>query len=368
MRLVSIEMLTDDMELALPVYRKSALVINAGRKGISRYIPNLTNMGIQYVYVEDELSRGIKIPDVISTQTRFDCKNALRSTMQNYIEKGNFQTLELTDSLESVIEDILKNKDVQVSLNEIGIVDEYTYQHSVNVAVYSLLIGRALNYGASKMKDLAMGALLHDVGKTILEPEIQFKKGRLTDAEYTHMKKHVDIGYYILQKNPALSPEAREIALTHHERLDGSGYPKGLVKEEISEFSQITAIADVYDALTSDRCYKQKWATHRAVDFLIKNAVTEFSPELVQLFIQQIAIYPNGSMVAMSDGCVGIVKEQNPKVPLRPIIRIIFDKNGQAVEPYEINLLKVLSLTIVKAELEIVESWKADSELQEFLI
>lgn len=353
MRLVSVDMITPDMTIAFPVYSKNTLVINAGRNNIARYIPNLMNMGIQYVYVEDELSKGIMIPDAISVKTRNNCKYVLRNMIFEYAESSNVNLYPLSDSIENVINEVLENEEVQVSLNDIGTVDEHTYLHSVNVSVYSLLIGKALHYSRRKLQELAMGTMLHDIGKTLVKPGIQFKEGNLTPQEYEEMKKHAEIGYYILSKSGKLPEEVRQVALNHHERLDGRGYPRGKTGREIHEYARIASIADVYDALTSDRAYKKKWSAEEAINFLIEHSGTMFSPELVQLFIQQVAIYPNGSMVSLSDGGVAIVKEQNRHVPMRPIVRVIQDAQGNKITPFEIDLMKVLSITITQSQLEI---------------
>lgn len=354
MRLVSIDMLKPEMVLARPVYQKDILVLKAGKDNISRYITSLLNMGIQYVYVEDGKSEGIDIPDVIAEQTRHQCKKILRRTMEAFVTEESANMEDLMNSVEQILAEILQNRDVQVSLNDIGAADEYTFQHSVSVAVYSLLMGRELGYNNTKMQMLAMGTLLHDIGKVLLDPSILYKTQNLSADEYEYVKQHPLAGYQMLRRNSNLPEASIQIAYTHHERLDGSGYPRGLKEEQLSEFSRIAAIADVYDALTTDRCYRGRWPSHKVIDLLIKNSGTEFSPDLVHLFIQQIAVYPNGSMVRLSDGTIGLVKDQNKNVPLRPVIRVIQDANGKDIKPYEINMLDVLSVTIVESELEIL--------------
>ncbi|MFA9463674.1 MAG: HD-GYP domain-containing protein [Velocimicrobium sp.] len=365
MRLISVDMITPDMTLAFPVYCKDVLVINAGKSNIARFTPNFINMGIRYVYVEDELSEGIEIPDAISSRTRRECNHVLQNTLKDYMETSDVKLYNLSNSIEIIIEEILANKDVQVSLNAIGTVDEQTYLHSVNVCVYSLLIGRGLNFPKKKLEELAMGAILHDIGKTLIEPSIQFKQGRLTTEEFERIKKHTEIGYYILSKSQNLPEASKQIALNHHERLDGCGYPMGKSKENLHTYDCIVAIADVYDALISDRCYKKKWCAADAVNFLIKSSGTMLSPELVQIFIKQIAIYPNGSMVSLSDGTTGIIKAQNQYAPLRPIVRVIRDANANKIPLYEVDLMKILSLTITNSQLEIEnQSQEEDGELE----
>lgn len=353
MRLVSIQMLKPDMVLARSVYQRDALVLKKGCSGIQKYIPNLTNMGISYVYVEDNESEGIVIPDAITEQTRVNCKRVLRNTVESGTVSGSLSLASLEDSVERIVDEVMKNKDVQVSLNDIGAADEYTYLHSVSVCVYSLLAGRALNYTNKMLHQLAIGTLLHDIGKVALDSNILYKPEKLTEEEYEYVQQHAAAGYQLLKRGTALPETIRMIAITHHERLDGSGYPFGLKGVELHEYSKIVAIADVYDALTTDRCYREKWPANKALDYLIEKSGTHFSPELVQLFIRQIAVYPNGSLVSLSNGKLGIIKEQNRNFPLRPIVRVISDMDGKKVVPYEIDLMKELSVTVLESELEI---------------
>ena len=139
----------------------------------------------------------------------------------------------------------------------------------------------------------------------------------------------------------------------HHERLDGSGYPQGLPGEELNEFIRIVSIADVYDALTTDRCYRKKWPANKAMDYLVERSEKEFDPVLVGLFTQQLAVYPNGSLARLSNQYLGIVSDQNKNMPLRPFVRVIQDPEGREIPPYELDLMKELSITITESELEI---------------
>jgi HD-GYP domain-containing protein (c-di-GMP phosphodiesterase class II) len=134
--------------------------------------------------------------------------------------------------------------------------------------------------------------------------------------------------------------------------MDGTGYPTGTKAGELHEFTRIVALADVYDALVSDRCYRKKWSSNQAVNYLIEHAESQFDTKLVSVLIKQIAIYPNGSMVRLSNNVIGIVKEQNTNFPLRPIVRVISDEEGNDVDMYEIDLMKILSITIIESEIE----------------
>ena len=183
MRLVSIEMLKPEMRIAREVYNQGALVLPVGRSGVDKYVSNLRNMGIDYVYVEDDKSEGIEIPDAIAERTRTSCKQILQNTMQQFSVSDKFETTELETCVNTVISEILKNPDIQVSLNDIASNDEYTYTHSVSTMVYALMIARKLNYSEQKLVILGMGTLLHDIGKMLIDKEVMFKDGELTKQE-----------------------------------------------------------------------------------------------------------------------------------------------------------------------------------------
>ncbi len=353
MRLISIDMLKPDMKIARAVTNKDALILPVGRSNVVRYIPNLRNMGIAYVYVEDDKSSDIEIPDAISDVTRANCKQVLQAATQQFAATDRLDVKELETCVHTVITDILRNPDVQVSLNDIASNDEYTFTHSVSTMVYALMIGRKLNYNVQTLNILGLGTLLHDIGKIIIERSVMYKEGSLSKQEYEYVKMHTMYGYQTLMRVSAMPEQARLIAYTHHERLDGSGYPRGLSGDEVSEFARIVAIADVYDALTTDRCYRKKWPAHKAMEFLLERSQSEFDYKLVGLFTQQLAVYPNGSMVRLSDNSIALVVRQNNGMPLRPVVRVIEDGKGAEVRPHELDLLQQLSITIIESELEI---------------
>lgn len=353
MRLVSLSMLRPDMVLAKSIYYRECLILRSGMDNLEQYVNNLKNIGIDFVYVEDSKSSGIEIPDAISEETRVTCKKILRQTIDEFENKTIIDLSDITDTIQSIIDDILANEDMQISLNDISASDEYTFSHSVSTTVYSLLIARQLGYNKGMMEKLAAGALFHDIGKILLDKNILNKEGKLDSEETEHIKLHPTLGYETLKKCPSLTELSRIVALYHHERMDGTGYPSGIKASELHEVVRIVAVADTYDALVSDRCYRQKWTSNQAVNFLIEHAETKFDTRLVSAFIKQIAIYPNGSMVRLSDNCIGIIKEQNKNFPLRPIVRVITDTNDKDIEPYEIDLMKILSITILESEIEL---------------
>lgn len=355
MRLVSTELLKPEMVLAKSIYYRECLILRAGQTNLVRYVENLHNMGIEYIYVEDAKSEGIEIPDVISEDTRIKCKAVVRRTMLRLIDENVFDVSEMRETISAVVDEVLRNEEVQVSLNDISSTDDYTFTHSVNTTVYSILLASRLNYSRATMEKLAIGTLLHDIGKVLLDRSIVFKDSALTQGEFEYVKKHTELGYEALRKCVSITELSRRVSLEHHERMDGTGYPRGIRASELHEFARIVAITDVYDALTTDRCYRKKWANERAVNYLIECSGKNFDEALVHTFIQLIAIYPNGSTVKLSNGCYGIVKEQNKNLPMRPIVRVYTDKNGTEVETYEIDMQNELAITIVESEVELNE-------------
>lgn len=354
MRLISTAHLQSNMVLARPLYNEGCLILAEGTRNLERYIKSLNRLGISEIYIEDAISEGIDIPDAITTKTRNICKETLRNTFKDFTERGRIQVTNIHKAIDLVIEEILENKDVLISLNDIGTADEYTYTHSVSTTVYALMLGQRLGYSKEMMKRLATGTILHDIGKVYIDHDIMFKEGKLTDKEYEYVKKHTLLGYNALKSCESLSELSRIISLTHHERIDGTGYPRGLKENELHQFSKIVAIADVYDALTSTRCYRPKWSNKQAMEMLMSSCGTKFDTNLVSKFLQLIAVYPNGTQVKLTDGRLGIVKEQNPGMPLRPIIRILAEADGTKKEIYDVNLITELNIVIAEDEFDYI--------------
>lgn len=356
MRLIAIEMIETDMILAKDIWNNGMLMLKKGTINLHKYIKNFKTLGVTYIYVEDEKSYNIIIPEVMSDSMKESCKSILMETMNSLIQNDGNQFNNFEESVEKIINAVIANRNIQINLTDVRTTDEYTFSHCISTTVYALLIANKLNYSKEKLATLAMGTLLHDIGKILINKNILFKKDPLSSSEKKYVKQHSLCGYQLLEHNISLPDLAKQIVLLHHERLDGSGYPKGLKESELHEAIKIVSIADVYDALTSDRCYRKKWSTYQAINYLTANSGTMFDAKLVGLFIRQVAVYPNGSIAKLSDGRMALVKEQNPNFPLRPIVRVFSDKYGQVIPIQEINLMETLSLTIKESELEIVNN------------
>lgn len=345
-------MLTPDMRLGKPLYFKQSLLLKEGTTDLNRFLSSFQKLGIFHLLVEDELCEDIEIPSAISDETRITCKTALFDTFEQFQQKGILQIEQLAAPISSIIDELLENKNIQLCLNDIHATDDNTLVHSVNTTVYSLMLAIQLGYPKNLLHKLAEGTLLHDIGKTSLDKKILFKPGRLSKDEFEYIKSHTILGYDILKNNAELSELSRIVALSHHERLDGSGYPNHLHGNDLHEFIRIAAIADVYEALTADRCYRKSLSPYRASEILVTDSLEKLDANLVGVFMQNIAIYPNGTTVRLSDKHYAIVKEQNPTVPSRPVVKVITRYKNSIIPIYEIDLMKELSLTIIESDVE----------------
>lgn len=343
MRLVNVKNITPDMELAKPVYQNGAILLNTNCQNLYKYVNRLLKLGIQYVYVNDDISENIEINDIIKEKTRYESQKIIKETFQSVVSEEKVLIQKTKKIIEDIVQQILNRNQAMVNLIDIKSFDSYTFSHSVNVAVFSLLLGKSLNYSRSDLVKLGLGAILHDIGKILIPENILNKNSKLTDKEYAIIKKHPRLGYNRLKNNYNLTSISRIIALYHHENVNGSGYPKGLKGNDIHRFAKIVSIADVFDALTSDRCYRKRWPIYKALDYLTSNTNKKFDHSFVKKFTRKIAVYPNGITVILNNGQKAVVKKQNKDVPTRPVIKIIEDEN-KIIE--EVDLTKKLNLVI----------------------
>ncbi|MBE0618791.1 MAG: HD-GYP domain-containing protein [Proteobacteria bacterium] len=232
--------------------------------------------------------------------------------------------------VDKMVDSIFRNRDALASLSRLKNFDDYTFQHSLNVSVLALTLGRHLGIVKGELRRLGIGAVLHDVGKMRVPEQILNKPGRLTDDEFAVMKGHPLHGAKILMETPQVPDECSAVALNHHERFNGRGYPRGLQGLNIGKFGLISAIVDVYDAITSDRVYHKGMPSHQAVQKIYEWGKTDFYPIYVQKFIQCLGIYPIGSVVQLDTGEVGVVCRQNHDQLLRPRVRLV---RGPASQP-----------------------------------
>ncbi|AOR24460.1 HD-GYP domain-containing protein [Clostridium taeniosporum] len=352
MRVVSTSSLKGDEILGRQIYDElGRVLLNVGVKLKPYYIEKIKEMGINSVYINDDISKDVVIEESISEKTRQMSKHAVKEMIKRHCREGKTDNSSVMNSVNSVIEDILSNKSVLINVAEISASDNNIYSHSVNVCVLSTIIGTHMGYSMLKLKDIAAGALLHDIGKIKIMNDkklvSQFKTKEELD-EYIRLM-HPKVGYDFLGEQHIWSSYVKVVALMHHERSDGSGYPLKLQGNEINQIAKIVSICDVFDNLISGRDIEESKTVPEVIEYLIGMSNIYFDAEIVEKFTSNIAAFPTGSGVILSSNEKGLVVRQNNSMPTRPVIKVIYDKLGNLLlEPYEIDLLKELTLFITK--------------------
>lgn len=334
--------LREGMLLAKNLYgRNGDLMLKAGTILDARYVNGIKRLGYNGIYIEDDLSKNIEIESVINEDLKRETikgiKNVFIYAEQQNVKKYNLKVEETKKHVENIVDEILGNKNVMINMIDLKVFDDYTFYHSLNVAVLSIVMGVALKLNKNELYKLGYGALLHDVGKVFIKKETLNKPGKLTEKEFEEVKKHSELGYGYLKKEFDIPVKSYIGTLEHHERYDGTGYPSGKRGDDICLFGRIIAIADVYDALTSDRPYKKAFLPSEAMEYIMGNCGEAFDPELVLIFASKVAPYPIGTCVKLSNGKTGIVLQNYEDCCMRPKIRV-FKYNNEDIENEIIDL------------------------------
>ncbi|HBT20598.1 MAG TPA: phosphodiesterase [Peptococcaceae bacterium] len=353
MRKVSIPFLQPGMVVAKPVYdSEGRLLINAGLRLTYKNILSMKRIGIPAVYIEDPLLEGVEVIEVVKSETKLQIQRNIKkiyteiSSAQSKGVNSKIPAKTVEKMVETLINEILEKKDYLVNLLDIKAYDDYTYAHSVNVCILSLLTGVSLGYSRSKLYSLGVGALLHDLGKIKLPEEILKKPDKLTQEEFNEVKKHCMYGYEILRVQDIPAPSAL-VAYEHHERYNGEGYPRGLKGSEIHEYAQIAGMVDVYDALTSDRVYRKSFLPHEAFELISGSGNHLYDIKLVKAFVENIAVYLIGTFVELNTGETGVVVGTPKGFPYRPDVRVFEMERGKVRVVREVQLSKD-TLTFIK--------------------
>jgi HD-GYP domain-containing protein (c-di-GMP phosphodiesterase class II) len=353
-RLISSRNIRDGVELARDVVAGppgTAPLLRAGVKLSRRYVGLLARSGIGSVWIEDDLGADIVISEPLTAATRGKVHRATGTALREAgaaLRSGSGMPSAVLDSLSGVAEamvgDLLDVPDAALVLDDLHSFDSYTHRHSVQVTVLGLLIARRMwaqdgwtDYRGNRRRDrlevrlrkLGLGLLIHDVGKLAVPPEILNKPGVLTDAEMAVMRTHPDAGVELL-RSADLSPLVLSVVRDHHERPDGSGYPRGYADREVQEFPRIAAVADVYDAVTSERVYKPAGPPKLGVRVIREGAGGQFCMDVVRHFAAIVMPYPVGHEIALPDGRTGVVSSVDAAAPETPTVRLL--ENGSVTE------------------------------------
>jgi HD-GYP domain-containing protein (c-di-GMP phosphodiesterase class II) len=349
MRLLSIDNARENMEVARNIYTADGGILLAeGMKLNARYIQRLKDFQIYSLYITDDLIGKVEIDELVHIQTRNDANKILKDTMSHIHDNQGVKGETVYKVVNDIIDEIIRNRKVAYGLMDIRAMNDYLFGHSLTVCILSVMIGVSAGYNFQQLKELGVGAILHDVGKVLIPDTIVNKKDKLTPEEYREIQKHAQFGYDVLKKSEDISSVAAHVAWAHHERIDGSGYPRGIKGKEIHEYARIVAITDVYDALSSDRIYRPRMLAHEAIEFIRDGSKEQLDPEFLKLFLENVSPFPIGTMVLLNNGEQALVIKTPRDFPARPIVRVLYDKDNKPVaEPLDRDLRKDLTVFIV---------------------
>lgn len=315
MRYLPIEDITEEMTLARPIFGGDGRVLlTNGVKLTSTFLKKLKEMEYTHLYVyEPEDQTMITFTPPISDSTNSEALQGVRDSFIQATKRQNMNLKYVYKAVDYIIDEILENPLVLHNVIDIYNHSTYIYLHSVNVCVISTIIGKRLELARDKVKELAIGALLHDLGMVCIEPLIIETSSCLTKKEFEQIREHSKFGYDLLRTVPNLSILTAHVAYQHHEREDGSGYPRRLTGKDIHIYAKIVAVADSYDAMTSSRIYKKALWSHEAIAELKNQTPTKYDPEVVEALIRSVALYPVGSVVLLSTNEEAVVVNVSTK-------------------------------------------------------
>ena len=315
--------------------------------------------------VEEPISQSATAQKQSLKQTRKEAKKIKQhaeqaiTTIMADVKLGQQVEMELvTPVVDKMAESVLDNQNALLGLSRIRHMDKYTFEHSVNIGVLMMSFAKSRGMSAEIIHDVGVGGLLHDIGKTLTPNEILNKPGKLTDEEFVIMRRHVVDSRLILEKTPGINRNALDVAALHHEKYDGSGYPDGKKGDEISEIGQMSAIVDVYDALTADRCYHKGQDPSVVLKRMLSWTNSHFNPKLMQEFIHCVGIYPPATLVMLSNQYLAVVIENGANLLMPRVVAFLNTRSRATIEPQVIDLAEQSELKVISSESE--QNWNVD--------
>jgi len=321
-------------------------IANAGQIKQKDAILKLAKSGIKFVWVDADRSAehcGLKKKITNDNQTDnkkafisrdkqqaqakvmlTEAKDLIRKVLSETFEGKAIEVAPFEALADTMIESVMLDADALKCMSALRSKDAYLLEHSVNVAFLLVTFGKYLKLDRVMLREMAVGGILHDIGKIKVDNKVLHKPGKLTPEEFEHMKLHQVYALEIMNETTGLSQISKDICLMHHEKLDGRGYPRGLKGDEIPRHGRMSCIVDIFDALTATRCYKEAMSPAAAFKILLSLTPFHLDQELVYEFIRCIGVYPVGSLVELSDGRVGIVWASKDRDALHPIVKCFY--------------------------------------------
>lgn len=318
MRYVNIDQVESGDTLARSIYSSDGLtLLQANVQLTVGMIHKLRRFGVNMLYITDPNFSDVEVEDALTDETKREAISNLSVAMQCVQSGKGVDLRSIQKSITNIVDETLRNRRVLLNLNDIRTTDNYLFIHSLNVCMMSTAIGVGLGYNNAQLKELATGALLHDIGKSIKQDSDAPMAGMQMDHHHTWL------GFNLLRKKHEMSIVSAHVALQHHEWVDGTGIPRGLNGAEIHDFAKIVAITNYYDNLISPLSEEETCHPYEACEKIMALANTRFDLDMVIRFLRSIATYPTGSSLRLSTGEVGVVIDQNRGLPSRPVVRVI---------------------------------------------
>jgi HD-GYP domain-containing protein (c-di-GMP phosphodiesterase class II) len=295
-------------------------------------INTLNRIGVTMIYIKDPNLEDVEIPEILSEETKRIVMQQMGQTFASIQSGKEFNSRAMSISINTLLDEVMKNRDVLVQLTDIRTKDNEMYVHSTNVCMMAVLIGINMGFNATQLKELAVGALLHDVGKV----ELAY------DDESPDIKKHHTWrGFELLKTKREFSLLIAHVAFQHHEALNGEGVPRGITSDEIHIYAKITAVANMYDNLLFDVSLGRRMLPHEACEHMMALSETKLDRDVLIHFLKIVSIYPTGASVRLSNKETGVVVGQHRGLPSRPIVRIVKqDATDKVLDIKEIDLAK----------------------------
>lgn len=314
-----------------------------------------------FVYDRNEITDAKKLVHEVQRKAISETKRVISEIAQ----RGDLNLDSLRNIIVNLVDNSISHRQVLGAITTLAQHEDYLLAHSVSSTVYALLVGHTMGLSREELLELAECTLLHDIGMSRISPSIWKKNGKINFQEQLEIQKHTIFGADVLHETSGISFVVELVAYQHHERLDGTGYPKGNAGRRIHEYAKIVSVVDAYSAMTSARPYRDKMLGYDAMKHILISSNTLFESSIVKAFLRAMALYPIGSRVELSNGMIGFVVSSNATAPYRPMIKVMRDENGRNTggDGDVIDLMKIKDIGILRPLVDTAEDrmelWKA---------